>query len=157
MIQKKICSATHLSRILDVKRKKNTVVFTNGCFDLLHAGHVTYLEKARKLGDILVVALNADESVKRLKGSHRPVNDLQDRASVIAALESVSYVTWFSEDTPLKIIQTLKPDFLVKGGDYKPSEIVGHDEVVAMGGKVKVIPFLKGRSTTSMISRMSRS
>ena len=132
------------------------MVFTNGCFDILHAGHVTYLEKAAKLGDILVVALNTDASTQRLKGPTRPINPLKDRAKVIAALESVSLVTWFDDDTPLNLIKKVMPDVLVKGGDWKPKTIVGYAEVTANGGKVKSISFLKGRSTTQIIERSQK-
>jgi D-beta-D-heptose 7-phosphate kinase/D-beta-D-heptose 1-phosphate adenosyltransferase len=156
MIETKIVSPARLQALLKKQRRKK-VVFTNGCFDILHAGHVTYLEKAKKLGDILVIALNTDASTKRLKGPTRPVNPLKDRAKVIAALESVTYVTWFDEDTPLKLIQKTLPDILVKGGDYKPKDIVGYSEVVENGGQVKVISFLKGRSTTNILKRVADS
>lgn len=152
MIQKKIVSPAKLKNILKVSRRKKTV-FTNGCFDILHAGHVTYLEKARKFGDLLIVALNTDASTRRLKGPTRPINSLEDRSRVIAALESVDYVTWFDEDTPLKLIESLSPKFLVKGGDYDPKSIVGRDHVVAHGGQVRVIQFLEGRSTTEILKR----
>lgn len=132
------------------------MVFTNGCFDLIHKGHVTYLEDAKRLGEVLVVALNSDESVKRLKGSQRPVNSLADRLEVIAALESVNFVTWFEEDTPLELIRLLAPDILVKGGDWKADQIVGGKEVVSWGGKVRSLKFVEGRSTTRMIERMSK-
>lgn len=138
-------------------RKKPAVVFTNGCFDLLHKGHVTYLEKARGLGNLLVVALNADASVRRLKGPSRPVNPLADRLEVIAALESVDYVTWFEDDTPLKLIEMLSPDVLVKGGDWKPSQIVGSKHVLAAGGKVRSLPYVAGRSTTRIIEKAQAS
>jgi D-beta-D-heptose 7-phosphate kinase/D-beta-D-heptose 1-phosphate adenosyltransferase len=156
MIRKKILSPDALGRALK-KRGKNKVVFTNGCFDILHAGHVTYLERARKLGDILIVALNSDASTRRLKGAGRPVNPLQDRAKVIAALESVSYVTSFGEDTPLKMIKRLKPDILVKGGDYEVKSIVGYEDVITSGGSVRTLPFLEGRSTTRIISKAKKS
>jgi D-beta-D-heptose 7-phosphate kinase/D-beta-D-heptose 1-phosphate adenosyltransferase len=152
MIRKKILSPKSLERALK-KRGKKKVVFTNGCFDILHAGHVSYLERARKLGDLLIVALNTDASTARLKGPSRPINILQDRATVIAALESVSYVTWFDEDTPLQLIKKLLPNILVKGGDYEVKKIVGYTEVTAAGGKVKVLPFLEGRSTSGIIHR----
>jgi rfaE bifunctional protein nucleotidyltransferase chain/domain len=152
MIQAKIVSPARLITLLK-KSKKKKVVFTNGCFDLLHAGHVTYLEKARKAGDLLIVALNTDSSTRRLKGPTRPLNPLSDRAKVIAALESVSFVTWFDDDTPLRLIQKVLPQVLVKGGDYKPKDIVGYREVIENGGQVKVISFLKGRSTTKIIER----
>jgi len=121
MLKQKIVSVSQLKTILS-KKKRKKVVFTNGCFDLLHAGHVTYLERAKALGDILVVALNTDASTKRLKGPARPINELKDRAIVIAALESVDYVLSFGEDTPIKLIQKILPDVLVKGGDYDPKK-----------------------------------
>lgn len=152
MIREKIHTAESLARVLK-KRGRKKVVFTNGCFDILHAGHVSYLEQARKLGDILVVALNSDASTKRLKGPKRPINALKDRAKVIAALESVSFVTSFSDDTPLKLIRKFKPDVLVKGGDYEIKKIVGYEDVVASGGVVKTLPFLEGRSTTRILEK----
>lgn len=155
MIKSKIVSPTALKKILKSKSRKKTV-FTNGCFDILHAGHVTYLEKARALGDLLIVALNTDDSTRRLKGPSRPINPLEDRAQVIAALESVDYVTWFDEDTPLNLIESLTPRLLVKGGDYEPKKIVGYDHVVKNGGKVRVIKFLEGRSTTNVIAKAKR-
>lgn len=133
--------------------KKSQIVFTNGVFDLLHRGHVTYLQQARKLGTLLVVALNGDDSVKRLKGPKRPLNTLSDRLVVMAALESVDYVTWFDSDTPLELIQLLKPDVLVKGGDYKLQEIVGYADVTNRGGKVKSLSFIDGHSTTKTIEK----
>ena len=153
MIRSKIISPKKLTTLLS-KRGRKKVVFTNGCFDILHAGHVTYLERARKLGDLLVVALNTDESTKRLKGPTRPVNPLHDRMTVIASLESVSYVTWFDEDTPLELIKKIIPQVLVKGGDWKPKTIVGYSEVVAAGGRVRSLPFLDGRSTTRVIEKI---
>ena len=154
MIQKKIVSLAALNRLLKKKRKGKKVVFTNGCFDILHAGHVTYLEGAKKLGDILILALNTDASTQRLKGPTRPINPLKDRMKVIAALESVDYVVSFSEDTPLRVIQKLLPDLLIKGGDYKPKDIVGYKEVTANGGKVRVIRLLPGRSTTRIAEKI---
>lgn len=148
----KIQSPKKLALTLKKLRKNSTLVFTNGCFDILHAGHVTYLEKARSFGDLLVVALNTDESVKKLKGPTRPVNPLQDRMRVLAGLECVDYVTWFSEDTPLNLIVKLAPHLLVKGGDYNAKEVVGYTEMKSWGGKVKIVPLLKGRSTTKIIS-----
>lgn len=131
------------------------LVFTNGVFDIVHRGHVTYLAQARALGASLVVALNSDASVKRLgKGDDRPVNQLSDRAAVIAALEAVSLVTWFDEDTPLALVVTVRPDVLVKGGDWKAEEIVGAREVEGWGGKVYSIPFSHQRSTTSLLTRI---
>lgn len=130
------------------------IVFTNGVFDILHAGHVTYLDQARALGDVLVLGLNADESVRRLKGPDRPVNTDADRALVVAALRSVDHVVIFGDDTPLAIIETLLPDVLVKGGDYTRDTIVGADVVEASGGAVRMIPLLEGRSTSSIINRV---
>lgn len=131
------------------------LVFTNGCFDILHRGHVTYLAQARALGSTLVVALNSDDSVRRLnKGPERPVNGLEDRLAVIAALASVDYVTWFDEDTPLETIVILQPDVLVKGGDWSPERIVGAAEVQARGGSVHSIPFMHARSTSALIAKI---
>jgi D-beta-D-heptose 7-phosphate kinase/D-beta-D-heptose 1-phosphate adenosyltransferase len=124
---------------------------TNGCFDILHAGHVTYLEQARRLGDRLIVAVNDDASVKRLKGDERPVNVLERRMSVLAGLESVDWVVSFSEDTPENIICMIKPDVLVKGGDYKPEEIAGSSCVTDAGGEVVILDFVEGCSTSKMI------
>ena len=130
------------------------LVFTNGCFDILHRGHVEYLYRARTMGDALVVAVNTDASVERLKGPGRPVVPQGDRALVLAGLESVTAVTLFSEDTPLELLAALLPDVLVKGGDYEPETIVGRAEVEEAGGEVQVIPFIQGRSTTQLISRI---
>lgn len=130
------------------------IVFTNGCFDLLHPGHIDYLARARALGDILIVGLNDDDSIRRLKGESRPVNPLADRAIMLMALRSVDLVVPFSEDTPLQLISALKPDILVKGGDYEPANIVGAEVVLAAGGKVVVMPFIEGYSTTRLIRRI---
>jgi rfaE bifunctional protein nucleotidyltransferase chain/domain len=131
------------------------VVFTNGVFDVLHRGHVDYLARARALGDLLVVGVNTDASVRRLgKGSDRPVNPQDDRAYVLAGLFSVDYVTLFDEDTPRELISALRPDVLVKGGDYTRDTIVGADEVEAAGGRVETIPLVPGRSTTSILQRV---
>ncbi|MGE5094198.1 MAG: adenylyltransferase/cytidyltransferase family protein [Betaproteobacteria bacterium] len=136
---------------------RRPLVFTNGVFDILHRGHVTYLAEARALGASLVVALNSDASVRRLgKGDDRPVNPLTDRLAVVAALESVALVTWFEEDTPLARILDCRPDHLVKGGDWKPEAIVGAAEVRAWGGQVHSIPFRHDRSTTKLLSRIRR-
>ena len=128
------------------------IVFTNGCFDILHAGHVSVLEFARNKGDVLIVGVNSDASVRRLKGPTRPVNAQQDRALVLAALESVSAVCIFEEDTPYHLIKLVRPDVLVKGGDYKPTEIVGRE----FAGKVVRFALLKGRSTTNIIKKVSK-
>ncbi len=129
------------------------VVFTNGVFDILHAGHVMYLEAARAMGDVLVVGMNTDESVRRIKGPARPVNAEQDRAFVLAALRCVDHVVLFDEDTPLNLITLIMPDVLVKGGDYTRETIIGADEVEANGGIVATIPLLDGRSTTNIIAK----
>lgn len=130
-----------------------TVVFTNGCFDVLHAGHVTYLTAARQLGDVLVVGLNSDESVRRLKGPQRPINVLEDRIVVLEALRCVDAVVVFEEDTPLALITELLPDVLVKGGDYTREAIVGADVVETNGGRTETIPLLPGRSTTAILAK----
>ena len=133
------------------------LVFTNGCFDILHRGHVTYLARARALGAAMVVALNSDASVKRLgKGDDRPVNTLADRLAVMAALECVSLVTWFDEDTPLQRILDCRPDILVKGGDWPVDKIVGNAEVSARGGRVVSIPFIHEKSTTALLDKIRR-
>lgn len=134
--------------------REGTVVFTNGCFDLLHPGHVAYLEEARSLGDALVVGVNTDDSVRRLKGPTRPLVPEVDRARVLAGLAAVDAVTLFDEDTPAELIAALRPDVLVKGGDYTPDRIVGRDTVEAEGGRVRVIPFLPGYSTTDLVRRI---
>ena len=132
------------------------IVFTNGCFDLLHPGHIDYLAKARALGDVLIIGLNDDDSIRRLKGPGRPINPLADRAIMLAALKSVDLVIPFQEDTPLQLITALKPDILVKGGDYQPDDIVGAEEVRANGGTVIVMSFVDGHSTTSLIKRIQQ-
>ncbi len=145
---------TPLSRARSCRYKKKRVVFTNGCFDLLHPGHIHYLSAARELGDFLIIGLNDDNSVHRLKGENRPVNPLEYRACMLAALWCVDMVVAFSEDTPLALIKVLRPDVLVKGGDYKPEDIVGGSEVRAHGGDVIVIPFVEGYSTSKLIARI---
>ncbi len=157
ILQSKIKSPAALKRVLTrLRRKKAKVVFTNGCFDILHKGHVTYLQQARKLGTHLVVALNTDESVRRLKGPKRPINPLADRLEVLAALESVDFVTWFDQDTPLEIILALKPEVLVKGGDWKPEQIVGSKEARSWGGKTRSLRYIPGKSTTSIIEKVGK-
>ena len=150
-MNKKIFKASTLSFLLaKEKRRGKKVVFTNGVYDLIHAGHVTLLERSKRLGDILVVGINSDSSVKRLKGPRRPLAGQKDRALVLAALEAVDYVSIFSEDTPYELIKTLRPDILVKGGDYAPDQIVGRDLVK----KVVRIPLVKGRSTSASIAKI---
>lgn len=145
----------------EVVRERNTLrkegkrlVFTNGCFDLLHPGHVRYLSEARALGDALVVALNSDRSVRALKGEGRPILNEAERAEVIAALECVEYVTVFDEETPRELIAAVLPDVLVKGGDWALDEIVGREEVEAAGGQVLSLPYIDGSSTTDIIARI---
>ncbi len=153
----KVLSLAALSRVLARDRRaRRKVVFTNGCFDILHVGHVRYLANARSLGDRLVVAVNADASVRRLKGPDRPVNSQKDRAEVLASLASVDYVAVFMEDTPEKTIKVLRPDWLVKGGDWKKKDIVGSDFVESYGGKVRSLPFVEGRSTTGIFEKVRR-
>lgn len=136
------------------KASGKRVGFTNGCFDILHVGHVRYLGAARKECDVLVVGVNSDESVRRLKGPERPVNTELSRMEVLAALECVNFVTLFCEDTPENLIKSLRPDVLFKGGDWKEEAIVGGDFVKSIGGMVRVIPFVEGYSTTGTISKM---
>src|SRR5262245_26095602 len=136
--------------------RDHTVVFTNGCFDLLHRGHVEYLYAARALGDLLVVGLNTDDSVHRLKGPGRPVTGEHDRAIVLAGLACVDAITFFEEDTPRELIAALLPDVLVKGGDYRAEDIVGAEEVKAAGGRVVVLPYVSGRSTTEILQRIEQ-
>ncbi len=130
------------------------IVFTNGCFDILHVGHVRYLGKAAHLGDRLVIALNTDASVRRLKGPERPLNPQDERAEVLGGLGCVSYLVFFSDDTPSKTIHSLRPDVLVKGGDWKKKQIVGWDFVESYGGKVRTIPYVAGRSTTGLLNKI---
>lgn len=144
-----------LSEMLKAEGKK--IVFTNGCFDIIHSGHVTYLYAAASQGDVLFVGLNSDDSVRRLKGKDRPLNDQKDRSIVLSALEMVDYVCIFNEDTPLELIQLVKPNVLVKGGDYSRETIVGADFVEEYSGEVVVIPLVIGKSTTSIIDKMKKS
>ena len=137
-----------------LKLHQQKIVFTNGCFDVLHFGHVHYLLEARKLGDLLVIGLNSDASVRRLKGPSRPINGEQERAFVLAALAFVDYIILFEEDTPENLIKVVQPDVLVKGGDYDLDQIVGADFVKANGGTVTTIPFVEGYSSTHIIEQL---
>tara|TARA_B100000787_G_C16192281_1_gene298264 strand:- start:918 stop:1361 length:444 start_codon:yes stop_codon:yes gene_type:complete len=137
----------------DIKSKNKKIVMTNGCFDILHPGHIHLLKNAKKLGDILVVAINSDESVKILKGNSRPINDLKTRIKNLETLNVVDYVISFSAETPKKIIEDISPDTLVKGGDYNINDIVGAEFVRSYGGKVKTIKILEGFSTTNIINQ----
>ncbi len=130
------------------------IVFTNGCFDIIHAGHVQYLAEAADLGDVLILGLNSDESVKRLKGEKRPINTQYDRKLVLEALSSIDYVFIFNEDTPYDLIESINPDILVKGGDWSPEQIVGSDIVLSNGGQVLSLSFKSGNSTTSILEKM---
>ncbi|WP_461832314.1 D-glycero-beta-D-manno-heptose 1-phosphate adenylyltransferase [Aquifex sp.] len=143
-----------LSILQEERKKGKKIVFTNGCFDIIHAGHVDYLEKAKKLGDILVVGLNSDNSVKRIKGEKRPINPQEQRAKVLSSLKPVDYVVIFEEDTPEKLIRAIKPDVLVKGGDWPIEKIVGKEFVESYGGKVLTIPFTYNVSTTEIIKKI---
>lgn len=143
-----------LLKVSNWKTQNETLVFTNGCFDLMHIGHLDYLSKARDLGSRLIIGLNSSESVSRLKGPSRPINNNDSRGQMLAALEFVDLVVLFSEDTPLKLINHLQPNILVKGGDYIKENIVGAKEVEALGGKVEIIKFVDGYSTTSLVTRI---
>ena len=151
----KILSRDNLrAEIESLHRQGKKIVFTNGCFDILHAGHTRYLSEARKLGDVLVLALNSDRSVRALKGPMRPIVPEAERAEVLAALSSVDYVTVFDEMTPLALIEFLRPDVIVKGGDWAEKDIVGADAVRTWGGRVAVMPELEGASTTNIIEKI---
>ena len=159
IIKKKIVSPEQLSRNLHVWRMKGLkIVFTNGCFDLLHHGHIDYLSKAADMGDILVIGMNSDFSVKKLdKGKNRPIQNENDRALILSALQFVEAITIFHEDTPYELIKLVQPDVLVKGGDWKESEIIGADIVQSKGGTVTTIPFVEGYSTTAIEKRIKSS
>jgi D-beta-D-heptose 7-phosphate kinase/D-beta-D-heptose 1-phosphate adenosyltransferase len=153
-IKNKIFESNALLKQINAWRLKgNVIVFTNGCFDILHPGHVSYLAQAKALGHRLIIGLNTDASVKRLKGASRPINNENDRALIIASLAQVDAVIMFDEDTPLSLIQFLKPDTLVKGGDYSKEQVVGAEFVKNNGGQTVILPFLEGYSTTSIIER----
>ncbi len=149
-----VTEAKLLALVAEARARGERLVMTNGCFDLIHPGHVAYLRRARQRGDRLIVAVNDDASVRRLKGDGRPVNTLADRMMVLAGLAAVDWVVPFSEDTPARLIAAVTPDVLVKGGDYRPEQIAGHDAVVARGGKVEILEFVDGCSTTAMLSRL---
>jgi len=141
-------------KLIALRCQEKRIVFTNGCFDLLHPGHIHTLTRAKALGDVLVVGMNSDASVKRLKGEKRPILNERERATVLAALEAVDYVITFEEDTPLQLIRALQPDILVKGGDWSAEAVVGKEEVEARGGQVVLIPYQTGASTTGLIERV---
>ena len=153
-IQNKILNKDNLAEwVAECRAKGSKIVFSNGCFDILHRGHVEYLAKAANFGDEMLIGLNTDASVKRLKGPSRPINDEYARAIVLAGLEFVSAVVLFDEDTPYNLIKAVQPDVLVKGSDYKPEDIVGYDIVTAKGGRVETINFVDGYSTTRTIEK----
>ena len=155
-IYDKILNKESLEEKLNLWRKEGkTIVFSNGCFDILHRGHVEYLSKAADLGDVLIIGLNTDASVKRIKGPLRPVNDEKARAVVLAALEFVDAIMFFEEDTPYNLIKNVQPDVLVKGKDYKAEDIVGYDLVTNKGGKVETIELVEGFSTTNILNSMN--
>lgn len=147
---------TAVARVADARRAGKRIVFTNGCFDLMHVGHVRYLAAARDAGDLLVVAINDDASVRRLKGPERPLVSEDARAEVLAALACVDLVTTFGEDTPAEVITALLPDVLVKGADWAPDKVVGRETVEAHGGRVELIPVVEGFSTTALVERLRR-
>jgi rfaE bifunctional protein nucleotidyltransferase chain/domain len=154
-VRKKIIPAGELDYLIAYWRfREFKIVFTNGCFDVIHRGHIEYLAKARDLGDILVVGLNTDDSVKKLKGDGRPIQDQESRSLILASLSFVSHVILFEEDTPYELIKKIQPDILIKGGDYKPEEIVGYDIVKKKGGTVKVISHIDGLSSSSVIQKL---
>lgn len=157
-IKSKILSEDNLNILINEWREKNQkIVFTNGCFDLLHLGHIDYLAKAKDLGDKLIIGVNTDDSVRRLKGVYRPLQDEHSRLHILAALEFVDAVILFNEDTPYELIKKIQPDVLVKGADYKIEDIVGYDIVTSRGGEVKTIEYLEGYSTTSIEQRILKS
>jgi rfaE bifunctional protein nucleotidyltransferase chain/domain len=154
-LSRKICPRPQALQAVQALRQRGPVVFTNGVFDVLHRGHASYLDRARQLGASLVVGLNSDASARRLgKGPDRPLNNQADRAVMLAALESVSLVTWFEEDTPLELITELRPDVLVKGGDYDMSVLAETQVVLAYGGRAQAIPFVEGYSTTALVKQI---
>ena len=141
-------------KLEDLRKTGKKIAFTNGCFDILHVGHVRYLREARKTGDVLVLALNSDSSVRSIKGEKRPLVPEMERAEVLAALEFIDFVTLFDELTPLELIQYLKPDVLIKGGDWPEEKVVGRDEIKKWGGKVVIIPEVMGKSTTNVVEKI---
>ncbi|AZZ35816.1 D-glycero-beta-D-manno-heptose 1-phosphate adenylyltransferase [Bdellovibrio sp. qaytius] len=150
----KVLSTNKLEQaIADFKKSNKKIVFTNGCFDLLHIGHVRYLEQAKSLGDVLIVGINTDASVQVLKGPTRPIQNENDRAEILASLKAVDHTVLFGEETPIDLIKTVKPDILVKGGDWKKEQIVGWDFVESYGGQVQSLQFVDGKSTTNIIAK----
>jgi len=157
MPKSKVKSLVALRKIrVRLYKQGKKVVFTNGCFDLIHGGHIRLFRKAKRSGDVLIVGLNTDASVRKIKGPSRPVFPLEERFEVLGAIEYIDYLTAFSEETPQKIIAALLPDVLVKGGDWPPDQVVGKKEVEAAGGRVVLVPYLKGHSSSSIIKKILR-
>jgi D-beta-D-heptose 7-phosphate kinase/D-beta-D-heptose 1-phosphate adenosyltransferase len=151
----KILERKRLKEKVEALRKNGKkIAFTNGCFDILHVGHVRYLTEARKTADILILALNSDSSVRAIKGEKRPLVPEEERAEVLAAIECIDFITIFQESTPLELINLLKPDFLIKGGDWPEDKVVGRDEIKKWGGRVIIIPEIKGKSTTNIVEKI---
>ena len=158
LIKSKIVSGIDLTRLLSFYRYKNKkIVFTNGCFDIIHLGHVKYLSQAADLGNILIIGLNSDLSVSKIKGHNRPVLNQKSRTLTLAAFSFVNNIILFDEETPLGLIKQIRPDILVKGGDYKSEEVIGYDIVKENGGEVKILDFIKGYSTSDIIERINKS
>ncbi len=154
---KKLKTTGQIVQIVEELRKRSKkTIFTNGCFDILHVGHIRYLQLAKSLGDYLIIGLNSDTSVRRLKGAERPINNQEDRAFLLSALDVVDYIIVFEEDTPYNLIKKIKPDILVKGGDWAADQIVGSDIVKVSGGQVISLPFFNGYSTTGTIERLTQ-
>lgn len=143
-----------LSLIQKLKTEGKRIIFTNGCFDILHSGHIDYLKKTKELGDILIIGINSDESVKKIKQQNRPINKLLDRMIVLDSIRYVDYVVPFNEETPENLIKIIKPDVLTKGGDWNKKDVVGSDFVKSYGGKTVIIPYIKGKSTTNTIKKI---
>ena len=156
-VREKIITTDNLVlKVSQWKKNKMKVAFTNGCFDILHLGHLEILTKSKEFGDRLIVAVNSDASVRKLKGKERPINDFQTRSNMLASFSFVDYVVEFSDDTPKKLIQIIKPDFLIKGGDYKKKDIVGNDIVSSYGGETIIIPLIDGLSSTNTINKINK-
>jgi rfaE bifunctional protein nucleotidyltransferase chain/domain len=143
-----------LSLIQKLKTEGKSIIFTNGCFDILHSGHIDYLKRTKELGDILIIGINSDESVKKIKQQNRPINKLLDRMIILDSIKYVDYVVPFNEETPEHLIKIIKPDILTKGGDWNKKDVVGSDFVKSYGGKVVIIPYIKGKSTTNTIKKI---
>jgi len=156
-LHNKIVSKEQLINILQSKNKSDKTVFTNGCFDLVHRGHIEYLSQARDLGDLMVIGLNTDASVSRIKGEHRPLQDEKSRALVLAAMSFVDYIILFNEETPHSLIEAIQPDVLVKGSDYKIEDVVGYDIILAKGGTVQTIELTEGYSTSKIEEKIKSS